>query len=66
MDSFGFNLGLHLKEDKEGEDEDGGIQKTFGKLHVIMTLVVLSRSRLLKVLYFLACQSNSQQLYKCV
>ena len=29
-----------MKEDEEGEDEDGGIQKTFGKL--IMTFVVNS------------------------
>ena len=50
-----------MKGEEEGDDEDGGIQKTFRKL--IMTFVVLSRVRLFKVLFFLACQSISEQLY---
>lgn len=32
LDSFGFDLGIHLKEDEEDEDENGGIQKTSCKL----------------------------------
>jgi len=40
LDSFGFDLGLHLKEAKESEDEDDGIQKTSCKLINVNTFML--------------------------